>query len=163
MKPGWHGLYDRRKGERVKGAGGRQGMRPVRGGEEPERTCSAAWPPLPRAPGSLTPVTPGHPGRVRCQSHLGESGIGTVSSQLETPKNQDSCGRLPSRAFSPEICARNKCLFAKHPLPENSLILSLSFFFVSNILCFHKSHIPSMLFCSTLSEPDLFFKKHLAL
>ena len=118
--------------------------------------------PLPRAPVYLTPVTPGQLGRARGLSHLGESGIGIASSQLGTPRNQDSCGRLPSSSFSPEICAQNTCLFAKHLFPENSLILS-HFFFVSNILCFHKSHIPSVLFCSTLAEPDLFFKKHLAL
>ena len=151
-------MYDRRKGERVKGAGGRQGTRPVRGGEEPERTCSAAWPPLPRAPGSLTPVTPGHPGRVRCQSHLGESGIGTVSSQLETPKNQDSCGRLPSRAFSPEICARNKCLFAKHLFPENSLILSLSLF-LSVTFCVFIKAIFHPCYSVALFQSQIYFLK----
>lgn len=162
MKPGWHGLCDRRRGGEGQGCRWPTGDAVCEGQRGARKDLLWSVAPLPRAPVSLTPVTPGQPGRARCLSHLGESGIGAASSQLETPRNQDSCGRLPSSSFFPEICAWNTCLFAKHLFPENSLILS-HFFFVSNILCFHKSHIPSVLFCSTLAEPDLFFKKHLAL
>lgn len=114
--------------------------------------------PLPRAPVYLTPVTPGQLGRARGLSHLGESGIGIASSQLGTPRNQDSCGRLPSSSFSPEICAQNTCLFAKHLFPENSLILS-HFFFLSVTFCVFIKAIFHPCYSVALLQSQIYFLK----
>lgn len=138
-----------------------------RASSERERIYLGAWLLLPRSPMShlvsLTLSTCGQHRRVRGLFHfVGSEVWSTLLSVWGTGilKTRKPRGRLLSNCFHPGNLCPEQTALCKTSLSKE---LFQFFFFSVNILCFHKSHIPSVLFCSTLSEPDLFFKKHLAL